>query len=32
MDIFQTAEDEINEENHQDAQNNPSNDDQDSNG
>ncbi len=30
MDIFQTAEDEINEENHQDAQNNPSNENQDS--
>ena len=30
MDIFQTAEDEINEENHQDAQNNPSDENQDS--
>ena len=30
MDIFQAAEDEINEENHQDAQNNPSDENQDS--
>ncbi len=30
MDIFQSAEDEINEENHQDAQNNPSDENQDS--